>query len=190
MPLLPRPHESPDVRKHLDATQYTDDMSVATNSPSWGDGTTLYGVGVGNTYLTGIWGLQWYDNDGMDCYQQYYDDADYQPVEPVRAVPTNFREVSAATFGSGLLSISYEWDSTSGNRLHLIQCTVGEIVTYPGASPFIWPNPTINDLPAENGGFTDDHMPPTLSSSHMWPRPSRRRSTTATSARARTGGIM
>jgi hypothetical protein len=170
-------------------TQYTDDISVATNNPSSGTGTTLYGVGVGFTYLVGIWGLQYYDNDGMDCYQRYYDAADYQPVEPVCAIPTNFRQVGSGTdVGGGTLRFQYAWDSSSNNLTHLSQCEVGEIVDYPGPGPrFTWPSPpfgqhdgssdpTVNNVPGNDGGLIDNHR----LDSPTWVKPYQASSFTAT----------
>jgi len=85
------------------------------------------------------------------------------------AVPTNFRQVGNATaLSNGTLRFNYAWDSSTGNLADLSQCTVGEIVSYPGANPFPWPNPmnrstpnpTVIDLAATGGGFQDDHQPP------------------------------
>lgn len=55
------------------SAQFIQDTSVATNAPGPGCDTTVQAVGVGDTWLTGQWGVQYFDNDGMDRYYRYFD---------------------------------------------------------------------------------------------------------------------
>jgi hypothetical protein len=67
-------------------TQWVEDETVAFNNPDAGNGTTVEAVSTGNTYPVGMWGIQMYQDDGMDCYPQYHDSADYSPVEVLAQV--------------------------------------------------------------------------------------------------------
>ncbi len=84
-------------------------------------------------------------------------------------VPVNFHQVSGSDQGNGTLHFEYSWDSSTGDLDDLANCQVGEEVTYPGGSPFVWPsppwgatwqNPTVIWLAAKNGGFVDNHLIP------------------------------
>jgi hypothetical protein len=55
-------------------------------------------------------------------------------------VPVNYKETSASA-GGGVLRFRYAWDSSTGKVADLKDVEVGEFVTYPGASPFVWPKP-------------------------------------------------
>jgi hypothetical protein len=73
----------------------------------------------------------------------------------------------------GVIVVRYDFKTygavSSGNLkdLALSDCTMGEIVTYPGTTDFAWPSPpfpansstspTIIDFPAFTGGLKDDH---------------------------------
>jgi hypothetical protein len=89
----------------------------------------------------------------------------------VRAVPTNFRQVSATDKGGGTVEFKYQWDSTSGYLADLASCTVGEVVTYQGyatpqfnlPTPFpVGPfdNPTIINIAGNNTQLIDDQQLP------------------------------
>jgi len=82
------------------------------------------------------------------------------------AAPTNFHLVRWWD-NYGQLVMYYEWDSTSGDRNHLHNCTVGERVDYSGPNPFFWPspwqdsseNPETTEGGAWAGSATDTHKP-------------------------------
>jgi hypothetical protein len=86
----------------------------------------------------------------------------------VVAVPVNFHQLSTSDQGNGDLHFTYSWDSSSGNLADLSACTVGEIVTYPGGNPYMWPsppfpatssnNPTIAEGAATAGMGVDDNV--------------------------------
>lgn len=69
--------------------------------------------------------------------------------------------------GNGVLRFTYAWGSSTGELAHLVQCQIGEIVTYPGGNPYYPPsppfsnagrsNPTIISFTAETGLFADSH---------------------------------
>jgi hypothetical protein len=137
----------------------TGDTSIATVD---GYGTHT-GVGVGST-SSGTSGTLT-SQGGRSC--------PLRPQAPrgtanVVAVPTNFHQTYVADAGGGDLHFQYSWDSTSGNLTDLSNCTVGEIVGYPGPNnPYTWPSPpfppnasqspTVIDLPATDGALVDDH---------------------------------
>ncbi|HKP51306.1 MAG TPA: DUF4157 domain-containing protein [Chloroflexia bacterium] len=89
------------------------------------------------------------------------------PEDDPCAVPVNFRQTVAKDKGNGVLYFEYAWDSSTGNLKDLKSCRVGEIVTYPGKDPFVWPkppwdgatpNPTIIwPSPGSDGGIGDEH---------------------------------
>ncbi len=84
------------------------------------------------------------------------------------AIPVNFRKVSALGLTDGTLRVTYDWDSSSGDKAHLAACAIAEIVFYPGSgSSFTWPFPmvatTLNPTSRSGPGntiFVDNHFPP------------------------------
>ena len=81
------------------------------------------------------------------------------------AVPVNFRQVNVSQLSNGYLQFVYEFDSSSGNIGDLANCSLGEIVTYPGtASPYVL---TLNlTLPS-----TTRSQPASLHLPHSFRRP-------------------
>jgi hypothetical protein len=93
-----------------------------------------------------------------------------QAVDVVCPVPTNFRQTNVGA-SAGVLFFSYTWDSSTGNRADLADCTIHEHVTYPGSNPYSppsppfysqgqIPNPTIlpdPPVPATDEGMGDIH---------------------------------
>lgn len=88
---------------------------------------------------------------------------------PGGAVPVNFRQIDSSDAGHGTLHFDYKWDSSSGNLADLQYCVVGENVTYPGIKnpfpfpsppfpPDAYPNPSIANVFANQGSFSDDQM--------------------------------
>lgn len=153
--------ESEDITGQFN-TWWTGNTSIATAGTA-----TFSGVSLGTTlgYARGVV-LQGGGIDSQEC--PTYVKTVHSTVNTV-ATPTNFHLVSSADAGNGDLRLVYSWDSTSGNLSDLGNCTVGEIVSYPGSSnPYPFPsppfpndsysNPTVIDLPATAGGFQDDHM--------------------------------
>lgn len=102
-------------------------------------------------------------------------DPDFPPHTDTYAitliVPVSYRQAGhAVATADGTLNFKYRWSSTSGNIADLTRCQVGERVTYPGGSPFIWPNPpyrasspnpTIQWVIATTGVGYDHQYPPT-----------------------------
>lgn len=145
---------------------------IADIDPSYGHAPTATGTELGGTTLYGFIAMQQdYGWDGLNCYEygQYEEYAD-TPVEVVCAVPNNFHQVGAGTDSGGVLHFDYQWGSSTGNLADLSQCTVGEIVSYPGSSsPYVWAhppftrsstNPTVIDVSATSGSGQDDHLGP------------------------------
>jgi len=144
------------------------DPSVASCNYFNGQTTAL---SSGETQIQGHWTADsWFDDGSERC--------DYTPIDvleeafcmilPPCAYPTNFQQVgNGVDIGGGALRFNYSWGSSTGNLADLSQCTVGEIVTYPGTGNYFppsppfpttgFPNPTIIDLPATDGGFQDTH---------------------------------
>lgn len=99
---------------------------------------------------------------------------------PVVPHPTNFRQTNEASLSDGVLQFTYDWDSSSGNLPDLSNCTVAEIVTYPGtANPYVYasppyasgstvPNPTTPaGYAATLGTGTDNHYHPGFQSPYV-----------------------
>jgi len=92
-------------------------------------------------------------------------------VSPPCAYPVNFRQVGPGwDAGGGVLHFDYAWDSSDGILSNLSQCSVGEIVTYDGGSPYSPPSPPFPNVAAANptagddvagnlGTAQDDHSP-------------------------------
>jgi len=156
---------------------WTADSSAVSLNPSAAQTTTLTGEFPGSACVTADMGREEsYGYDGRDCY----DNNNTYPVEGsgcaevVCAVPTNFHQVGAGTDSGGVLHFDYEWGSSTGNLADLSQCTVGEIVSYPGSSnPYVWPHPpftrsstspTVIDVSATSGSGQDDHYGPPFAS--------------------------
>ena len=86
------------------------------------------------------------------------------------AVPTGYQQTSGSGDGQGILHFTYTWGSSTGNLADLSACTVREYVTYPGNSPFIWPDPPYSQAnttfpvtlggPAAAGTAPDTHSYP------------------------------
>ncbi len=157
---------------------YTGDTGIAESDMIPNDtAARTEGVFMGDTtwYSGEHTYYYWYDG-GSDCYMDDWVQNDYGPVEvdPPCANPTNFRQVgSGSDIGSGSLVFTYQWDSSTGVIDHLVQCTVGEIVGYPGGPgtynfPTPFPNITVNNpttspplLGNINAGiFYDTHSTP------------------------------
>jgi PBS lyase HEAT-like repeat len=135
------------------------------------NGTTITITTKGST-KPGVINLQ-VGGKGKTC-ASYSANGAYCPEQftIVPPLPVNFRQVSDAVLPHGVLQFTYEWDSTSGDVKDLTDCKVGENVTYPGGSPFIWPkppydaswiNPTIIMDAATKGTDPDTHSPPKFS---------------------------
>jgi len=114
---------------------------------------------------------QTYGWDGLNCYYNGLGQTDANGEAQVRcAVPTNFHQVGPGDDNQGVLHFHYEWSSSTGKISDLSQCTIGEIVTYPGANPYPWPkppfdsnsnNPTVHDYSASaTGALGDNHLGP------------------------------
>jgi hypothetical protein len=139
---------------------WTGDTSIATASNA-----NVYGVGVGSTgnFAEGLISVsgrrQCTTGEGKPS----------APSNVCSAVPTNFQQQSCSDKRNGDLHFVYAWGSSTGKLADLAGCTVGEIVTYPGTQnpwPFPSPpfpadayaNPTVGDVDATTGTFTDDHL--------------------------------
>jgi hypothetical protein len=148
------------------------DNPVVSFGPSEGNAMTINGTQVGEGNLVAFIGWQQrYDWDGLNCVDLgNYAEQGGGPVQTVCAVPNNFHQVGSGTNNSGTLHFVYAWGSSTGNLADLSQCTIGEIVAYPGVTnPYVWPNPPMNastpnptviNVPATLGTFNDDHRPP------------------------------
>ena len=133
-----------------------------------GEATAL---AVGTTFIQGSWSAErrFGEVGNEECAYESITALVEEFVEPQQcAYPTNFRQVGNGTdIGRGVLRFNYSWGSSTGNLADLSQCTVGEIVTYPGTGNYFppsppfpttgFPNPTVIDLPASDGGFQDTH---------------------------------
>lgn len=122
-------------------------------------------TGSGETFIT-----KWYTPGPKTVTATGCDSSKSKQVTV--AAPTNFRETYREVRPNGVLYFEYRWDSTSGNLADLSGCKVGEKVDYPGPNdPYCfpppwshcWDNPTVKDLPAENGGLGDTHSPGSFS---------------------------
>lgn len=102
-------------------------------------------------------------------------------LAPVQAIPVNFRESLFRPEINGVLHYEYIWDSSTGDLADLVNCEVGESVTYsmPGnPSPTLgnrlfglytppsppwngsgYRNPTGLAVPATRGWMHDNHWP-------------------------------
>jgi hypothetical protein len=141
-------------------------VATVSSCVNGASGCTVSYVGSGSASINASAHYTYYI-DTRPCFCQGR--GAYTPVSSsvTVAVPTNFRQTSAADIGNGVLEFHYAWDSSSGNLGDLNACTVGEIVTYPGGNPYSWPsppfpaqstvNPVVIDLPANTGNFKDDH---------------------------------
>ena len=149
-----------------------DNTNIVSFGPSSGNDMTINGTQVGEANVLAFIGWQEvYDWDGLNCVDLgYYAEQGGGPVQTVCAVPNNFHQVGSGTNNNGTLHFVYAWDSSTGNLADLSQCTIGEIVAYPGTSnPYVWPNPPMNrsstnptviNVAATGGTFNDDHQPP------------------------------
>lgn len=148
------------------------DAAVGSVSPASGTSTTLTGGTPGTGDFLGLTGpYQDYGWDGLNCYEysSYYGGGG-GPIDVACAVPTNFHQTSASDAGGGTLHFDYAWDSSSGNLADLSQCTVGEKVDYNSSDlPFPSPpfpsglsptNPTILNVPGDDGVAQDNHSTP------------------------------
>ena len=83
------------------------------------------------------------------------------------ATPTGYRRTTYTTTDKAVLTVNYEWQSSSGDLGDLRNCKIREHVTYPGApqGDFTWPppfdliveNPTIVEKSAVDGALSDTH---------------------------------
>jgi hypothetical protein len=84
-------------------------------------------------------------------------------VNTYQAYPVNFTQAGSQVFGSGLMQFLYQWQSSDGVPADIANCSVGEVVTYPGPlnQNYYWPsppwdsnyysiNPTFLPLPGNN----------------------------------------
>lgn len=147
------------------------DPSIASTYYYNGQTTSL---DVGDTIVQASWTADsWFDDGSYRCdyIPIQMTEQSYINVQPRCAVPTNFHQVGQGTdVGNGRLRFLYAWESSSGNLADLSACTVGEIVTYPGSSPYTFPsppfpnvtvpNPTITGRPGNEGQFQDNHSTP------------------------------
>jgi hypothetical protein len=86
------------------------------------------------------------------------------------AIPVNLQEAGWKATG-GKLQFAYTYGSSTGKLEDLASCRIWENVTYPGGSPFVWPdppwddawaNPTVHPMvrSGSQGKFVDDHLVP------------------------------
>ena len=86
------------------------------------------------------------------------------------AIPVNLRELRWKATG-GKLQFLYTYESSTGKLADLASCLIWENVQYPGASPYVWPdppwddawaNPTVHPMvkSGSQGRFVDDHLVP------------------------------
>ncbi len=134
-------------------------------------------VAPGTTNIRASWfaSIISYEGDPLHC--ESFDttatgEAFCEVSAPPCAVPVRFRQVGdPVTISAGVLRFRYAWESSIGPVTNLSNCTVGEHVDYPGPGPkFRWPSPpfghaewddpTVIDVPATRGEFTDDHTIP------------------------------
>jgi hypothetical protein len=85
---------------------------------------------------------------------------------PTAPEPINLQQTSA-TAANGVLTLTYTWESSTGNLADLKDCSVGEEVIYPGypgdGGTYIWPDPWYFSTPdptvlaktGTQGGLTD-----------------------------------
>lgn len=150
---------------------YTSDSNIAMSAMVQHGLMETDGYEAGDiSWLSGPYTYyRWFDA-AYDCFLDQFLQEDHGPVEvnPPCPYPINFRQVGQGTdIGNGQLRFNYAWDSSDGDLANLNNCTVGEIVTYPGNNPFVLPsppfpyisysNPLIIDLPATAGMFQDTH---------------------------------
>lgn len=82
---------------------WTGSLSVASNTPTSGNWTKVYGEGYGLTRLYGEYFVTEYQNDGMDCYNNSH----WAMAEtPVEVVPVRYTFVSQA-FGTATFTESF-----------------------------------------------------------------------------------
>jgi len=82
----------------------------------------------------------------------------------VMAIPTNFRYLSAKDAGDGTLSVTYKWDSSSGDLADLSSCTVSEsIIGYnpAGGNPYQPQSPPFPIEKSPCGLFFNPYNPTT-----------------------------
>jgi hypothetical protein len=156
------------------------DSSIASVS---GNTATLNQSGT--VTITATWDAEYAQPEGCQgpecsepgsCVIYPFTESDSASVTVQCVYPVNFRQISATNLGDGRIQFRYAWDSSDGNPAHLSACTVGELVTYPGGSPFTYPappyvinsafgnpvdpNPTVIDLAGTLGTFRDTHSIP------------------------------
>ena len=152
------------------------DVNLDGDFPTWGSDNSsiatvttgmVRGVAAGSTTAYAIGDVP--DPGVQACGCPLYHEVQLNaPVTVAPPTPINFRQTSVIDAGSGDLRFTYAWNSSSGTLSDLSNCTVGEIVTYPGSqNPFPFPsppfpavaspNPTVDDLAATTGTFQDDN---------------------------------
>ncbi|MGH9597016.1 MAG: hypothetical protein ACRD3K_09485, partial [Edaphobacter sp.] len=150
------------------------------NSILTADNFQITGVAVGSTIVNAsASGLP--SGDGEDSpYGCPFAPAQGTGGGFVPATVTNYHQTIGRDNGGGELAFEYHWDSTTGNLADLGQCSVREVVTYPGTGgTYAWSsppyatrsdvNPTItppvtatlgvgNDKHDPGNGFTSTHV--------------------------------
>lgn len=145
-----------------DCTWSDSNTGVATvDSTGW-----LTGVADGTTTIEMFANGIQYDCSNYACVSTQVQ-LDASSLTTVGAYPVNFQQTDGYNAGGGRLHFDYTWSSSTGNLSDLSQCTVNEIVTYPGeANPYYWPtppwsqgtpNPTVGGISGTYGASQDDH---------------------------------
>jgi hypothetical protein len=146
---------------------YSQNTSIVhADNSGMGFPAQIEGFGEGTTYFTST----------ACCDQASNPVAPTSPPAQINVAcsyPTNFTQTQGSGSG-GTLTFRYSWSSSSGNKAHLIACTVQEWVAYPSAPPtYTFPrppfpsitidNPTIEPNPGAWGagtGIVDTHSTP------------------------------
>jgi hypothetical protein len=145
-------------------TWWSSDNSILT-----ADDFQITGVALGSTYANASASAM-PSGDGEDSP----DGCPFVPAQStgtanVVPIVTNFHQTIGRDQGNGVLGFEYHWNSSSGNLADLSQCSVREVVTYPGSGDYAWSsppyathsetNPTILATAATGGVGNDVHSP-------------------------------
>jgi hypothetical protein len=159
---------------YMGDTWFSSNSSIAPID-GFGDSADIEGLVEGTVTIQGRWEVYHYTSVySYEFGTRYCEESSDMtepdsPAEVKCAVPINFRLFRPPTNTGGVLNFVYTWDSSTGKKGDLSQCTVGEIVTYTGSDPYQPPtppfpvhaprNPTIRDLRATADGLEDIHSP-------------------------------
>lgn len=102
-----------------------------------------------------------------ECKHGYFGAEEPVTLEAPCPVPVKYRQTKAQNRTGGVLYFEYVWESSTGTIADLKDCEVGEHVSYPGGSPYVWPsppwdggstpNPTVIWLLGTDGALGDTH---------------------------------